>query len=134
MAFEAILTIEDKTFRVFSFHYQSERDYDKFGRPTSLLYGCKMTFEVEHSPECILLHLWAYNNYEMKSGKITFMQRNSFQKQTEVRFSDGYIVNISTQFTSNGETPMIECFTICANKFEYESQGNLAIFDNEWPS
>ncbi len=134
MAFEAILTIDDKTFKVFSFNYQSGRDVDRFGRPTSLLYGCKMDFVVEHSPDCIILHHWAYSNHEMKSGKITFMARNSFQKQTEVRFTDGYVVKLATSFTSEGEVPMTEMFTICANKFEYESQGNLAAYENDWPS
>ena len=46
MAFEATLTIEDKTFRVFSFKYYANRDVDKFGRPTSELYGNVMEFMV----------------------------------------------------------------------------------------
>jgi hypothetical protein len=134
MAFEATLTIEDKTFRVFSFNYKASRDYERFGRPTSSLYGNKMEFIVEHSPDCILLHLWAYSNHEMKNGKITFMQRNSLQKQTEIRFTEGFIVSIQTSFNSEGEVPMTESFSICARSFEYESQGNLASYDMDWPA
>ncbi len=134
MAFNATFTIEDKVFRVLSFDYQAMRDKDRTGRPTSVLYGANIKLVIEHSPDCILLHHWAYTNHEMKSGKITFMQRDNFQKLTEVRFSDGYIFSIGTSFKESGDQPMIEELTICAGKFEYESKGNMTMVDLEWPS
>lgn len=134
MPFEGTLTIEDKNYRVFSFKYSASRDHDRFGRPTSQLYGGRMEFVVEHSPDCVLLHSWAYNNHEMRNGRITFMQRNSMQRQTELRFSDGYITSIETSFSNDGDTPMTEKIIICANNFEYESMGNLALFEMEWPT
>ena len=133
MAFEATLTIEDKTFRVFSFKYYANRDVDKFGRPTSELYGNVMEFMVEHSPNCILLHQWASTNYAVKSGKITFMQRNNFQKLTELRFEEAHVVKIHVSFESEGELPMTENFIICAKKYEYESQGVMTSYDMSWP-
>ncbi len=134
MSFEATFTVEDKTFKVLSFHYQTSRDHDRTGRPTSALTGIKMELLLEHSPDCILLHQWAYTNYDVKNGKITFMRRDNFQKQTEVRFEDGYIVDISVSFTNSEQQPMTERIVICANKFEYESQGNLVINAMEWPT
>ena len=133
MAFEAILNIEDKTFKVISFDYVSIRDHDRLGRPTSVMYGFKFHLTVEHSPDCIMLHDWAYKNHEVKSGKITFMKRDSFQKQTEVRFSDGYIVSIETSFLNSGDQPMSESFIICPGKIEYESEGKLTSYDMGWP-
>lgn len=134
MAFEAVFTIEDKTFKVVTFNYASGRDHDRMGRPTSQMYGFKIEITVEHSADCILLHEWAYKNHEVKNGKITFMKRdNNSQKQTEIRFSDGYIVNIQTSFLNSGELPMTESFVICPGKIEYESQGKLTSYDMEWP-
>ncbi len=133
MSFEATLTIEDKTFRVISFNYHTHRDHDKFGRPTSQLYGIKLELTVEHTPDCVLLHDWAYKNHEVKSGKITFMKRDNFQKQTEVTFNDGYIVSIGTSFVNSGELPMVEKMVICANKYEYASEGKVTMYESGWP-
>lgn len=132
MAFEAILTIEDKEFKVFTFNYYSGRDHDKLGRATSTFYGFKLDMVLEHSPDCVLLHQWAYTNYEVKSGKITFYQRTGKQKQTEIRFEQGYLVNIGTSFDHQGETSMRERIVICAKLFEYESMGRLAVYEMLW--
>ncbi len=133
MSFEATLTIEDKTFTVLSLNYSSNRDHDRFGRPTSSLYGFRMELTIEHTPDCVMLHNWAYNNHEVRSGSITFMQRTSLQRLTEIRFNDGYIVNIETSFSNSGDMPMIEKLVICAGSFEYESQGNVTITNSGWP-
>lgn len=132
MSFEATLKIEDKSFKVINFNYYTHRDHDKFGRPTSELYGIKLELTIEHSPDCVLLHDWAYKNHEVKSGKITFMKRDNFQKQTEVKFSDGYIVNIGTSFVNSGEQPMVERVVICAGKYEYESEGKQTMYEANW--
>jgi hypothetical protein len=134
MPFQCVLTIDDKTFSVLSFSYKMQRDSDRSGRPTSSLYGCKILLTVEHSPNCILLHDWAYKNHEVKNGSITFMKRDNFQKQTEIKFSEGYIMAISTEFLNEGDMPMIESIVITANKFEYESQGNMTSYELDWPS
>lgn len=134
MAFDATLTIEDKTFRVLSFKYSANRDHDKFGRPTSELYGNVMEFVVEHTPQCVMLHQWANTNHDVKSGYITFLKRDSFQKLTELRFEEAHVVNIGVEFSNSGSTPMIETFTICARKYEYESGGILTSHDMEWPT
>lgn len=133
MSFEATLTVDDKTFKVITFNYSSNRDHDRFGRPTSQLYGFRLELTIEHNPDCVQLHNWAYNNHEVRSGRITFMQRTSLQRQTEIRFSDGYIVKIGTSFTNEGELPMVEKLVICAGSFEYESQGNVTVYESGWP-
>jgi len=134
MAFDATLTVEGKTFRVLTFNYHASRDYDKYGRPTSELYGCVMEFTVEHTPNCVMLHQWANTNYGVKSGNIVFLRRDNYeQKLTEMRFEEAHVVRISVSFNADGTMPMIEHFTICAKKYEYESQGiftsmNLKVF------
>ena len=133
MSFQATLTIEDKSFRIITFNSHTHRDHDKFGRPTSALYGIKLELTVEHTPDCVLLHDWAFKNHEVKNGKITFMKRDNYQKQTEVKFSDGYIVSIGTVFVNSGEQPMVERFIICANKYEYESEGKQTMIEAGWP-
>lgn len=132
MAFNATFTFEDKVFRVLSFDFNARRRKDWVGQPTTVLHDATIKLVIEHSPDCVLLHHWAYLNFEMKSGKITFMQRDNFQKLTEVRFSDGYVFSIGTSFKESGDQPMIEELIICAGKFEYESKGSMTTIDLEW--
>lgn len=133
MSFQGTLTIEDSTFNVISFEYKAHRDHDRTGRPTSRLHGFRMEIVVEHAPACMFLHEWAYRNHEVHNGRVTFSRRDSLQRQTEIRFSDGYIVSIGTFFTGEGENPMIEKIVICANTFEYETDGHLTMYHGDWP-
>ncbi len=134
MSFEAILTIEDKEFKVFTFNYNCKRDHDRTGRPSSALLGIRIEMVIEAKPESVLLHLWAYTAYEMKKGKVTFMQRNNFQKQAEIEFQDSYIADITTDFSHQGEVPMTERLIIFANKITYSSEGFYAENEMDWPS
>lgn len=132
MSFNATLKIEDKTFRVFSFDYSAYRDMDRFGRPTSIIYGVKMIIEIEHKPDCIMLHDWAYKNYEVKGGSVIFMKRDSsFQRDTEFKFKEAYISKISLFFSNNGDQPMTQQLEIVSSYIEIESEGKVAMYDVE---
>jgi len=132
MSFNATLTVEDKTFRVFSFDYSAYRDVDKFGRPTSVIYGVKMIMEIEHKPDCVMLHEWAYKNYEVKGGSVLFMKRDSqYQKDIEFRFKESYISKISLYFANTGDQPLTQRLEIISGNIEIESEGKLAMYDGE---
>ncbi len=133
MSFEATLVIDEKKFKVIKLDYYTKRDHDRFGRPTSQLHGLMLEITVEHNPDCVLLHDWAYKNHEVKSGTVTFMKRDNFQKQTELKFSDGYIVSIRTTFVNSGELPMAEHIVISSNTYEYESEGKQTVYNGGWP-
>lgn len=132
MAFQCIFEVDGLTYNVLNFSYRANRDYDRTGRPASVLYGLKIFLEVEHTPSCILLHDWVFKNHEAKNGKITFMKRDNMQKQTEIKFQDGYIVSIVTGFSNIGENPMSEKIEICANKYEFESDGKFTQYELNW--
>jgi len=133
MAFDATFKVDDKSFRVLSFFYNSSRSYDRSGRPTSQLSGIRIEMTVESAPDTVFLHMWAYNNADVRTGTITFLRRDSMQKQAEIIFKDGYIVDISTNFKSSGAEPMTETFVVYANEIEYTSQGIQASNMMDWP-
>jgi len=134
MSFQATLQIEDKTFNIISFKYASGRDHDRTGRVSSEMLGIRIDLLLEAKPETVLLHMWANTNYDVKSGTITFKQRNSDQKQAEFKFEEGYIVDIMLDFSNIGEAPLTERVVIYANKMEYSSQGFMAANEMFWPA
>ncbi len=133
MSFQATFTVEDKTYDVISFNYNTKRDHDRSGRAVSLLSGLRIEMLIESSPNTVFLHLWASQNHDFKTGTITFMKRENFQKQTEIKFTEGYIVDINLNFENIGDHPMTERIVLFAKTVEYTSQGNQAIMDAEWP-
>lgn len=132
MSFNASLIIDDKTYSVLSFNYSSFRNVDVFGRPTSVLFGLKFELEIEHSPDCVLLHQWAYKNHEVKGGSILFMKRdNAYQRDIEFKFKDAYISSIRFAFNNTGENPLVEKITIVSNEVEIESEGKTASYKGD---
>lgn len=127
MSFNSSLKIEDLEYRVITFNYSTFREVDVFGRPTSIFYGIRFKLEIEHKADCVILHQWAFKNYEVKSGSILFMKRdNVHQKDTEFRFKDAHISRVEFDFSNTGDNPLVERIEIVSGFVEIESEGKIA--------
>jgi hypothetical protein len=128
MSFEAKLTIGSTDFRLLHCDYRIHREVDATGRPSSGNHGGTMAFEVE-STDSDLIWEWMVDPFKAQDGSITFMKRDAIQKMKEVKWTKGYIVDVTETFDSTGEAPMTIKFEVSAEKITI----GTAKHTNPWP-
>lgn len=128
MSFEAKVSIAGKEARVLHASYSLNRDVDATGRPSSKVYGGKVTLEIEGTDDTSIFE-WMVDQFQTKDGTITFLKRDSNSKMKELKWEKGYVVGFSESFDSTGQNPLTVTFTVSAEKI---TVGN-ASHTNPWP-
>lgn len=112
MAYHAILDFEGKEFDVVRSECHIERGVDSKGRPSSNLYGGKITVQVESNDDTMIFEHMA-SQYKPNSGTITF-RKDEVDLMKELKWENGYIISFEESMKNTNGTPMTICFTISA--------------------
>ena len=129
MAFRAELKMGGKTHDVLTCTFNMSRDTDAKGRPSSNVYGGRITFEVESTADTSIIEAMVNSQFKPFAGTVTFKKHDEDAKMKELSFENGYIVHYQEGIDANGENPMVIKFTISAETIKL---GN-AEHDNRWP-
>lgn len=129
MAFRAELTIAGKKHDVLNLAFTLSRDTDPKGRPSSNVYGGRITFEVESTSDTSLIEAMVNSQFKPFEGNVVFKKTDEDAKLKELGFKNAYIVHYQEGIDANGENPMTIKFTISAENIKL---GN-AEHDNRWP-
>lgn len=129
MAFRAELTIAGKKYDVLNCTFTLSRDTDPKGRPSSNVYGGRITFEVESTSDTTIIESMVNSQFKPFSGGVVFKKTDEDAKMKELNFENAYIVHYQEGIDSSGENPMVVKFTISAETIK---MGNMEHF-NRWP-
>lgn len=129
MSFTAELTIGGKAHDVLSCTFSMSRDTDPKGRPSSNVYGGRITFEVESTSDTSLIESMVNSQFKPFEGNVIFKKTDEDAKMKELSFKNAYIVFYQEAINTSGENPMTIKFTISAETIKL---GN-AEHENRWP-
>lgn len=113
MSFKAILEVGGKTYNVLSVNYGLSQNTDESGRPSAVTRGGMITISVESTADTSLSD-WMFNNFEMRSGSVKFLKRDTEATSKELKFTDAYAVKYHESFDGTSKTPMMETITVSA--------------------
>jgi hypothetical protein len=128
MSFRATLKLEGEDFDVIRCNYSVRRDVDSKGRPASNLYGGKINITVESSSKISLFDKMA-SQFRPNTGTISFKKDDDEATLKELKWENGYIVNLEEGMQIEGDHPMLITITISAQKFTIGE----AVFEQNWP-
>jgi len=127
MSFKAKLKVAGKEYNVLNCSYGLSQETDATGRPSSVSRGGMITIEVESTSDTSLSD-WMFNNFEMKSGSIVFLKRDTEATSKELNFTDAYAVKYNENFDASGNNPMTEKITLSAREIGVGNGEHV----NEW--
>ncbi|TPN81236.1 type VI secretion system tube protein TssD [Aquimarina algicola] len=127
MSFKAKLKVGGKEYNVLSTDYCLTQQIDATGRPSSVTRGGLINIEVESTADTSLSD-WMFNNFEMRSGSIVFLKRDTEATSKELNFTDAYAVKYLESFDSDSKNPMTEKLTISAREIGIGNGEHV----NEW--
>ncbi|WP_299254496.1 type VI secretion system tube protein TssD [uncultured Aquimarina sp.] len=127
MSFKAKLKVGGKEYNVLNCHYGLSQETDATGRPSSVTRGGMLTIEVESTSDTGLSD-WMFNNFEMRSGSVVFLKRDTEATSKELNFTDAYAVKYNENFDATGKNPMTEKITISARQIGVGNGEHV----NEW--
>lgn len=127
MSFKAKLKVAGNEYNVLNCTYGLSQETDATGRPSSVTRGGMITIEVESTSDTSLSD-WMFNNFEMRSGSIVFLKRDTEATSKELNFTDAYAVKYNENFNSTGQNPMTEKITISAREISIGNGEHV----NEW--
>ncbi len=127
MSFKAKLKVAGKEYNVLSCNYGLSQETDATGRPSSVTRGGMISIELESTSDTSLSD-WMFNNFEMRSGSIVFLKRDTEATAKELNFVDAYAVKYVENFDSSGNNPMTEKITISAREISIGNGDHV----NEW--
>ncbi|AXT55670.1 phage tail protein [Aquimarina sp. AD1] len=127
MSFKAKLKVGGNEYNVLNCSYALSQETDATGRPSSVTRGGMITIEVESTSDTSLSD-WMFNNFEMRSGSIVFLKRDTEATSKELNFTDAYAVKYRENFDSTGKNPMTETINISARQIGIGNGEHI----NEW--
>lgn len=127
-SFRASLELGGKEFDVLYSDYAFSRDTDKKGKPSSNVYGGRITIEVESTEDTSVIEAMLNSQFKTIDGKIIYKKTEEDAKMKEVEFKNAYLVYYKETLDVEGDVPMKLRFTISAEEIVV---GNAAI-DNRW--
>lgn len=130
MSFRASLSIGGSEMDVLYCDYKLSRDTDAKGRPSSGVYGGRITFEIESTEDTSVIETMVNSQFKPFEGTITFKKTDEDAKLKELTFKNAYIVFFQETLDVKGNVPMVVRFTISAEEL---SLGN-ATHENRWPN
>ena len=127
MSFKAKLKVGGNEYNVLNCAYGLAQETDATGRPSSVTRGGMITIEVESTSDTSLSD-WMFNNFEMRSGSVVFLKRDTEATSKELNFTDAYAVKYNENFDATGTNPMTEKIVISAREIGVGNGEHI----NEW--
>ncbi|MBR6596716.1 MAG: type VI secretion system needle protein Hcp [Paludibacteraceae bacterium] len=129
MAFRSTLNLGGKEYDVLDCSYSLKRDVDSKGRPSSNIYGGKITVRVESTEDTTILETMV-NQFKPFNGSIEFKKGDEEGKMKELTFENAYIIEFSEGIDIVGTAPMSISVTISAQTIKIGG----AEYEENWPT
>ncbi len=129
MAFRSTLNLGGKEYDVLDCNYSLRRDVDSKGRPSSNIYGGRITVRVESTEDTTILETMV-NQFKPFNGSIVFKKGDEESKMKELTFENAYIIEFSEGINIVGSAPMSICVTISAQVIKIGG----AEYEENWPT
>ncbi len=118
----------NKEFDVLDCNFKFYRDVDKKGRPSSDIYGGKITVVVESAPDTDILETM-FAQFKPCAGSVIFKKADEEAKMKELVFENAYIIEYEEGLNVSNESPMAIKFVISAQIIKMGG----AQFEQNWP-
>ncbi|MBO4531329.1 MAG: type VI secretion system needle protein Hcp [Paludibacteraceae bacterium] len=129
MAFRSTLKLGGKEYDVLTCDYSLRRDVDSKGRPSSNIYGGRITVQVESTEDTTILETMV-NQFKPFSGSIIFKKGDEESMMKELTFENAYIIEFSEGINIVGVAPMAINITISAQTIKIGG----AEYEENWPT
>lgn len=128
MAFRSTLNLGGKEYDVLDCNYSLRRDVDSKGRPSSNIYGGRITVRVESTEDTTILETMV-NQFKPFNGSIVFKKGDEESKMKELTFENAYIIEFSEGINIVGTAPMAINITMSAQTIKIGG----AEYEENWP-
>lgn len=128
MAFRSSLNLGGKEYDVLECNYSLKRDVDSKGRPSSNIYGGKITVRVESTEDTTILETMV-NQFKPFNGSVVFKKGDEEGMMKELTFENAYIIEFAEGIDIVGTAPMSICITISAQIIKIGG----AEYEENWP-
>ena len=128
MAFRSTLNLGGKEYDVLDCSYSLKRDVGSKGRPSSNIYGGKITVRVESTEDTTILETMV-NQFKPFNGSIEFKKGDEEGKMKELSFENAYIIEFAEGIDIVGTAPMSISITISAQIIKIGG----AEYEENWP-
>ena len=129
MAFRSTLKLGGKEYDVLTCSYSLRRDVDSKGRPSSNIYGGRISVQVESTEDTTILETMV-NQFKPFSGSIIFKKGDEESMMKELTFENAYIIEFSEGINIVGVAPMAINITISAQTIKIGG----AEYEENWPT
>ena len=128
MAFRSTLNLGGKEYDVLDCNYSLKRDVDSKGRPSSNIYGGRISVRVESTEDTTILETMV-NQFKPFNGSIVFKKGDEEGKMKELIFENAYIIEFAEGIDIVGTAPMSIGITISAQIIKIGG----AEYEENWP-
>ncbi len=128
MAFRSTLNLGGKEYDVLDCSYSLKRDVDSKGRPSSSIYGERISVRVESTEDTTILETMV-NQFKPFNGSIVFKKGDEEGKMKELIFENAYIIEFAEGIDIVGTAPMSIGITISAQIIKIGG----AEYEENWP-
>lgn len=128
MAFRSTLNLGGKEYDVLDCSYSLKRDVDSKGRPSSNIYGGRISVRVESTEDTSILETMV-NQFKPFNGSIVFKKGDEEGKMKELTFENAYIIEFAEGIDIVGTAPMSINVTISAQIIKIGG----AEYEENWP-
>lgn len=128
MAFRSTLSLGGKEYDVLDCNYSLKRDVDSKGRPSSNIYGGRISVRVESTEDTTILETMV-NQFKPFNGSIVFKKGDEEGKMKELTFENAYIIEFAEGIDIVGSAPMSINVTISAQIIKIGG----AEYEENWP-
>ena len=128
MAFRSSLNLGGKEYDVLECNYSLKRDVDSKGRPSSNIYGGKITVRVESTEDTTILETMV-NQFKPFNGSVVFKKGDEEGMMKELTFENAYIIEFAEGIDIVGTAPMSINITISAQIIKIGG----AEYEENWP-
>ena len=129
MAFRSTLKLGGKEYDVLTCSYSLRRDVDSKGRPSSNIYGGRISVQVESTEDTTILETMV-NQFKPFNGSIVFKKGDEESMMKELTFENAYIIEFSEGINIVGTAPMAINITISAQTIKIGG----AEYEENWPT
>ncbi|MBO7636594.1 MAG: type VI secretion system needle protein Hcp [Paludibacteraceae bacterium] len=128
MAFRSTLKLGGKEYDVLTCSYSLRRDVDSKGRPSSNIYGGRISVQVESTEDTTILETMV-NQFKPFNGSIVFKKGDEESMMKELTFENAYIIEFSEGINIVGTAPMAINITMSAQIIKIGG----AEYEENWP-
>ena len=130
MSYKATLYIEGDEYDILHCNFKLSRDTDAKGRPSSRVYGGRITFEIESTASTALIEKMINDQFRPFGGCVSYIRGDEESVMKDLEFNNAYFVYYEETLDITGKTPMNIRFTVSAEEITMGSASQT----NNWPA